>query len=292
MNLTRIPYFLKVAELGSISKATSEVFLSQPALTLQIQALEEELGFALFERHNRGLTLTAQGERLYERAKLLREWQRETSALLEAEDRLQGTIKIGTYTTASSYLLAPWLKNFFREHPDISIEYDYGSVEASIQKLKKLDLDCLIMSEVPEIDGLKKIPLAQDQLILVASSKNKEVPARLTPRDLAHYPFLAYPHKFDFCYREVERKLGKYLALAPTPIISESFDTLKQSLLQDIGITFMPRYLIERELKEKVLRPIEVTGLHLPIQFYFVVRAHSKLSGRVAALQKFLLAQI
>lgn len=291
MNLTRIPYFLKVAELGSISKATSEVFLSQPALTLQIQALEEELGFALFERHNRGLTLTAQGERLYERAKLLREWQRETSALLEAEDRLQGTIKIGTYTTASSYLLAPWLKKFFKDHPEISIEYDYGSVEAAIQKLKKLDLDCLIMSEIPEIEGLKKIPLAQDQLLLVASSKNKEVPARLTPRELANYPFLAYPHKFDFCYREVERKLGKYLALAPTPIISESFDTLKQSLLQDIGITFMPKYLIERELKEKVLRPIEVTGLHLPIQFYFVIRANSKLSGRVTALQNFLLAQ-
>lgn len=291
MNLTRIPYFLKVAELGSISKATSEVFLSQPALTLQIQALEEELGFALFDRHNRGLTLTAQGARLYERAKLLREWQKETSALLAEDDHLRGPIKIGTYTTASSYLLAPVLKSFFNDHPGISIEYDYGSVEAAIHKLKKLDLDCLVMSEVPETEGLKKIPLVRDQLILVASSKNKEVPARLAPRDLANYPFLAYPHKFDFCYREVERKLGKYLAQAPTPIISESFDTLKQSLLQDIGITFMPRYLVEGELKDKTLRPIEVTGLQLPIQFYFVVRAHTKLSGRVEALRSFLIAR-
>lgn len=291
MNLTRIPYFLKVAELGSVSKAAPLVFLSQPALTLQIQALEEELGLSLFERHHRGLKLTAQGERLYQRAKLLSDWERETLSALEEENRPTGVLKIGTYTTASSYLLAPKLKAFFKDFPELSIHYDYTSVETAVEKLKAFELDCLIMSEVPEIDGLKKIPLLQDELILVAAGKNKSVPTRLTPKELSQFPFLAYPHKFDFCYREVERRLGKHLALARTPIVSESFDTLKQSLLYDLGISFMPRYLIERELQERALRKIELVGVQLPIQFYFVVNAFTKLNARTRALKEFLITK-
>ncbi len=291
MNLTRIPYFLKVAELGSISKAAPLVFLSQPALTLQIQALELELGLKLFERMHRGLKLTAQGERLYQRAKLLHDWERETMSALEEESRPTGVLKIGTYTTASSYLLTPKLKAFFLEYPQLSIHYDYSNVESAIDKLKAFELDCLIMSEVPEIDGLKKIPLLHDELVLVAAGKNKSVPTRLAPKDLANFPFLAYPHKFDFCYREVERKLGKHLAKASTPIISESFDTLKQSLLHDLGISFMPRYLIERELRDRTLRIVELSGIHIPIQFFFVVNAFTKMNARTRALKEFLLAK-
>lgn len=287
MNLSRIQYFLKVAELGSISKACSHVFLSQPALTLQIQALEEELGMKLFERHNRGLTLTSSGELLYQRAATLINWQQETLEELNREKLPKGTIRIGTYTTASSYLLPEMLKEFFKSFPEINIEYDYSSVEESINKLKRLEADCLIMSEVPEVEGLKKIPLRSDKLVLVASSRNKKVPAKITPKELENYAFLKYPHKFDYCYREVERKLGKYLAKAPTPVTSESFDTLKQSLLADLGISFMPKYLIEKELQDKTLRTIELSGISLPIQFYLVVKEEDRLSRRVEVLRDF-----
>lgn len=289
MNLSRIPYFLKVAELGSISKASSHVFLSQPALTLQIQALEDELGMKLFERHNRGLTLTTAGELLYERAATLMNWQKETLEQLNSEKLPKGTIRIGTYTTASSYLLPKMLKGFFDSYPEINIEYDYSSVEESINKLKRLEIDCLIMSEVPEVEGLKKLPLKSDKLLLVANSRNKKVPSKITPKDLENFPFLKYPHKFDYCYREVERKLGKYLAKAPTPVTSESFDTLKQSLLADLGICFMPKYLIEKELQEKTLRPIELTGISLPIQFYLVVKDDDRLSRRLETFRDFAL---
>lgn len=288
MNLTRIYYFLKVAELGSVSKASAQVFLSQPALSLQIQALEEELGLKLFERHNRGLILTSQGHVLYQRSKALVEWEKETIEQLQNEDLPRGVIRIGTYTTASSYLLPNRLKKFFTQYPNISLEYDYANIETAIEKLKKLELDCLIMSEVPEIDGIHKYLFKSDELVLVASSKNKKTPGKITPKDLAHYSFLKYPHKFDHCYREIERKLGKYLHQAPCPITSESFDTLKQSLLADLGISFMPHYLVEKEIKDKSLRVIELSGISLPIQFYFVVKANSKLNSRVKAFKDFL----
>ena len=82
MDLNKIEYFQAVASSGNISKASKTVGLSQPALTLQIQALEHSLGFKLFERHNRGLILTEEGKMILVRARALEEWKRETQDII------------------------------------------------------------------------------------------------------------------------------------------------------------------------------------------------------------------
>lgn len=288
MDLNRLSLFLKVAEAGSLSKASAKAFLSQPALSLQIQALEEELKLKLFERHNRGLILTEEGRLLFERAKLLMDWEEETLSILEDQKKPAGLVRIGTYTTISSYLLPSRLHSFLHAYPDIELNYDYSSMDAAIEKVKRRELDMLIMSEVPDQDSLIKIPLSRDKLVLVASGKNKVIPAKLTPSELGEVRFLTYPHKFDYCYREIEKKLGRYLEKAARPITSESFDTLKQSLIHDLGIGFMPRYLIERELADKTLREIELKGIQLPIQFWMVLRPDFIRSHKLRVLKEHL----
>jgi LysR family nitrogen assimilation transcriptional regulator len=208
MNLNRIQLFIKVAEAGSISRAAPKVFLSQPALSLQIQALEEELKVRLFDRHNRGLVLTEEGKLLYERAGILAEWEEETLNILENQKKPAGIIRIGTYTTISSYLLPAKLKPFLDTYPEIELYYEYCSVDDAIEKLKLRELDMIIMSEIPAVDTLIKVPMAKDKLILVASGKNKFVPSRISPSELAGYRFLTYPHKYDYCSGEIESRRG------------------------------------------------------------------------------------
>ncbi|HXH30998.1 MAG TPA: LysR family transcriptional regulator [Bacteriovoracaceae bacterium] len=289
MDLSKILSFKAVADAGSISRATGVVHLSQPALSLQIQALEFELGVKLFERHNRGLILTEEGKLLRERAILLSDWVSETNSLMSGLRSLAGGIRIGTYTTASSYLLAPRLKNFFKEFPKIELKYQYLPTLQILAGLRSLDLDCAIISEVPEVNGIRAIPFFRSELILVCSAKNKSIPTALTPVDLKDFPFLSYPLRLDHCYREVERKFGKYLTTAPVPIESESFDTLKQSLLSDLGITFMPEYLVTSELKEKKIRRISLSSVRLPITFSLVLKKDKKLSPRLEAFKDYLM---
>lgn len=288
MDIAKILSFKAVADAGSISGACSKVHLSQPALSLQIQALEYELGIKLFERHNRGLLLTEEGEALRSRAVMLEEWLSETNSMLAGLKSHEGKIRIGTYTTASSYLLAPKLSAFFSKYPKIEISYQYLTTEEILRKVKNLELDCAVISEVPADDGIDIEPFFDNELILVASSKNKIIPNELTKEELALYPFLSYPLRFDYCYREVDKRFGKYLKSAPMPIESESFDTLKQSLLNDLGMTFMPEYLVKHELKDKKLRKIKIKSPDLPIRFSIITKKDRKLPPRLEVFREFL----
>lgn len=288
MDLNKVKYFQVVATTLNISKASKIVHLSQPALSLQIQSLESELEIKLFERNNRGMLLTEEGKSLYERSQLLIDWEKQTEELMSDLNKPKGLISIGTYTTASSYLITPKLKDFCNQYPDINFTYDYSDTDDIISKIKNLKLDCAIISEVPDDDGIEKIPFYDNELIFVASSDRK-VPSTITASQLQDIDFLSYPLKFDYCYKEVERKLGKYLNKARNVIESTSFDTLKQSLLNDLGMTFMPEYLVKNELKNKTLKKVEVKAMKLPIQFSIVTKKNRKLPTRVEVFKEYLL---
>ena len=88
---------------------------------------------------------------------------------------------------------------------------------------------------------------------------------------------------------EVERKLGKFLKKSNNIIESTSFDTLKQSLLANLGISFMPEYLIKDELNSKILIPTKIKGVKLPIQFSFITKKGRKLPRRVQEFKNYFL---
>jgi DNA-binding transcriptional LysR family regulator len=255
-----------------------------------MQGLEHELDLKLFERNNRGLILTEEGKKLYERAQLLLDWERQTKELMSDLNTPSGVLKVGSYTTASSYLLPPILKQFFNQYPKIQIQYDYSPTDQIISKVKLLDLDCAIISEVPEDSGVMIEPFFKDELVLVAASGRK-IPALIKPSELQNYDFLSYPLKLDYCYKEIDRKLGKYLNKSIKPIESVSFDTLKQSLIYDLGISFMPKYLVMDELKVKKLKIVEIKGIVLPITFSFVTKKGRKLPPRIKVFQKMIMKE-
>lgn len=287
MDLNKIKYFQAVASTLNISKACKLVHLSQPALSLQIQSLENDLGFKLFERNNRGLILTEEGDKLFERSQLLIEWIKETQDTINDLNEPKGKVTVGTYTTASSYLITPKLKPFMNKYNDISISYDYSDTDSIITKIKNLELDCAIISEVPNDPGIEKLPFFNNELILVAH-KDRKIPKVITPSQLTEIDFLSYPLRLDYCYMEVERKLGKYLKKSNNIIESTSFDTLKQSLLADLGITFMPEYLITNQLKSKIIKPIHIKGIKLPIQFSFITKKERRLPKRIQVFKDYL----
>lgn len=286
MDFNKIEHFIAVAQAGSISKATRVLGLSQPALTLQIQALENSLGFKLFERHNRGLLLTEEGKVLLERARVLQDWKRETKDVLEELNEPNGKITVGTYTTASSYLLVPSMRPFFETYPRITLRFLYPSTDEVIGGVKSLAIDCAVLSETPDDPLLENTPFFRSEMIYV-THQNSNLKS-IKPSELSDYPFLSYPVRMDYCYRQIEQRFGKYLKDSAIPIESESFDTLKNALIAGIGNSFMPKYIVQNELKSGVLREVKIKNSSAPVTFSFVTRKGRRLPRRIEVFKEFL----
>lgn len=286
LDLNLLKCFAAVAETGNISKAGSTLNLSQPAISTQIKKLEEQVGQTLFNRHNRGLTLSEAGVELLAYARRIAEIERSMITFFQNESvEPSGVVRVGSYTTATSYLVSAPVTKFLRSYPNVAVNYDYDESKAILRKVGSFELDCAILSDVPQHELLDRTLFFKDRLVFAASPSRPEAKKRgLTPKELVSTEFLSYPHRTDLCYRRVERHYGSYLAKARIVLESTSFDTLKQMLLHGAGCTFIPRYLIAHELMEGKLVEVPVDGPALPIHFYFVTRRNSALSRATRAL--------
>ena len=159
-NLNYYKAFYMVAKYKNISKAADALFISQPAISKSLSRLEENLGCTLFSRTSRGVSLTADGEILYERI-------REAFAAIEAgEEELRhrtelgiGQLRIGVSTTLCKYILLPYLQNFIRQHPHIRITIECQSTLHTVELLESGQIDIGLIG-VPKHHGtLTFLPL-------------------------------------------------------------------------------------------------------------------------------------
>ena len=136
-NLNHYKVFYTVAKHKNISKAADSLFISQPAISKTLSKLEEGLGCTLFNRTSRGVTLTAEGQILYERI-------REAFQVIEAgEEEIRhineleiGQIRIGVSTTLCKYILLPYLNDFIKDYPNIKITIECQSTLHTIEMLE------------------------------------------------------------------------------------------------------------------------------------------------------------
>jgi len=123
MNLTQLRYFVAVARNKSLSRAASDLHISQPALTRQVKVLENELGGDLLQRHARGVILTDLGQVLLERAeRQLRDFEQLRSDVADAAIAPTGRLRIGCPPSLNPYLLVRPLKAFMQTHPKVIVE--------------------------------------------------------------------------------------------------------------------------------------------------------------------------
>lgn len=154
-NLSSYRIFYTVANTGNISKAAKELYISQPAISKSIQKLEESVGCRLFSRSSRGVVLTDEGKLLYDHVSNAFE----TLALGEEKLRRSielgvGHLKIGVSATLCKYMLLPYLKEFIRRNPHISISITCQSTNETLRLLEDNKIDIGLIGKP---DNLKNI---------------------------------------------------------------------------------------------------------------------------------------
>lgn len=192
MNLNFLKTFVTVVEAGNFSRAASRLHLSQPAVSMQMQSLAQDLGAELFRRIGHRLETTEAGAILYQEAKeLLRHWQSTVHQLDSLRQRLRGRLELGASTTPADYLLPPYLSEFYRLHPELELHMQVGSSGEVLAALESGRLDLAVIGYRPQNQDLQCSVLFEDELAAVMSPEHSRAGARnLSPEELLAQPLL------------------------------------------------------------------------------------------------------
>lgn len=174
LNLKQIRTFVKLVEVKSFTRTASELFMTQPAISWQIKALEEEIGFKLIKREERGVLLTKSGEIFFERAtKLVEDFDLLEKEVAEIKNLENGTIRIGASTIPGEFLVPKYLKKFQDKMPNISFDLQVkSSREVEHDLIKNLADLSFTGKKLTAKNGIS-IKVFEDQILMIVGENNE-----------------------------------------------------------------------------------------------------------------------
>jgi len=171
MDFRQIEAFIKVAELGSFSKAASALYVSQPSVSIYISSLEEELDAVLLNRSTRTVCTTLAGGRFLEQAKKMAALKRETIAMLKNLcDDLTGEIRILASSVPALYILPPLLADFHKLHPGISFVMKQADTADVVQGIAAHRADIGFAGSIIADKKCDFVDFATEKLVFVAAN--------------------------------------------------------------------------------------------------------------------------
>ena len=284
----RLKVFRTVAEHLSFRKAAEHLFLTQPAVTLQIKALEDDLGIRLFDRAANRVSLTPQGSLLLTYAKKIAALISQAEQELGSEDgKVSGELSLGVSTTIAQYVLPRLLGAFLDEHPRVQFSLHSGNTDEIVHLLldNKLSLGLI---EGPARDrGIHTEPFMQDELVLI-------MPRAFASDRMSHDQFLAsnllMREQGSGSRRVVELALehaGLKLKSFKHVMDLDSTEAIKSAVEVGLGIGFVSRWAISKELELGALKVVDVPGLKITRHFSLISRTGPEPQGPAAAFRTF-----
>jgi DNA-binding transcriptional LysR family regulator len=294
----RLRVFREVAAQMSFRKAAEVLRLSQPAVSQQIHALEEETGARLFDRQGNQIVLTEAGGVLlgYARqaAALMEEATGELAALRHA---LGGELRLGASTTIAQYILPRMLGAFHREHPGVRLSLVSGNTEEIVELVVEEKVALGLIEGPAMRRGLRVEALMRDAMVLIVGAKHglagreKKGPGRasISLTELAKQPLLLR-ERGSGSRRIVERALkqaGVVLKELAVAIELDSTEAIVSGVEAGLGVGFVSSAAIGKELRLGTVRVVAVDGVEIERDFSFVHLAGEEPAGAAAAFRRF-----
>lgn len=248
MNLKRLEYFCQLAELGNFTRAAQTVGIAQPALTVAIQKLEQEVGLKLINRADKNSLLTAEGVVLYKLAtQLLSQAKQIELELEELKDLERGTIRFGVPAMMGSYYFPKILTEFKQKYPKIKIHLvDQGTV-ALEKKLLDSELDLALIRSDLENPQLRYTKLINEEVVAgMSSSHSLAAEKTISMAQFCQQPLVLF-HEGYFL-REVVSQYSKKHQLPLDIRMETNLIELQKSLVRnEVGITTCLSRILQNE---------------------------------------------
>lgn len=291
----RLKVFRTVAEQLNFRKAAEVLRLSQPAVSQQVHALEEELGVALFDRSGSRVQLTAAGAVLL---KYARRGAQLAAEALEAIGRLEegsaAVLALGASTTPAQYILPRMLGAFQKQHPRTAIRVISGNTERIVSALVKDEIALGLIEGPVSSRDVHKQRFLTDRMVLIVPRKHvwagrDDVPVEA----LAEAPLLMR-ERGSGSRRVVEmalKRAGLRLGRLRPAMELDSTEAIVAGVEAGLGVGFVSEWAIAKELRLGTLKTAKIEGLEIQREFAFIRRAGPELDGAAAAFEQFALRE-
>ena len=247
MELRQLRYFLEIVACGGFTKAAGKLHIAQPALSIAIGKLEEELGAPLFTRSHRKIALTAEGEAFHRHAQsVLQGVALAKQEIADLKGLLKGEVRVGLTPMLSSFFFPKIISTFKRLHPALQISI-YGESAGSIQRMietGELDMG-VIAGQVPA--GIEHHHLLREEVVACIHKSHPLARRKsVSLRELSGKPLIHF--KAGYSLREMVDAAFTREGFFPAVVAETNMFSLVRSLVkEELGLAFLLRMVVARD---------------------------------------------
>ena len=262
MEMTQLEFFLQVIAEGSFSKAADAVGRTQPAVSIAIRRLEEEVGAPLFDRSQKTPTLTEAGQRIQDYAqRILALRDQARGAVAELRELKRGLVRVGANESTSLYLLPQVILAFREKHPDVKVEIYRHVSERLPREVLERNVDFAVLAFEPVDRDLESFCVLRDELALILNPEHPLAKREaVTVEDLGRESFLAHNVKTASRNKVIEVFAEHHTPLNITLELA-TVETIKRFVQLNVGLAFVPHMCVREELERGTLATVPVKGL-------------------------------
>lgn len=289
MNYTlhQLQIFLKISELQSITKASEELHLTQPAVSIQLKNFQDQFPIPLTEVVGRRLFITDFGKEIAQAAeRILNQVQEINYRTMAFQGKLSGRLKISVVSTGK-YVMPFFMSDFMKENPGVDLIMDVTNKTKVVRSLEKNEVDFALVSVLPDKLNVKGVELMPNKLFYV-SSYNRKFPKSPTKRSLFEKVPLIYREPGSATRNAMESFIESNNFSVNKTMELTSNEAVKQAVISGLGCSIMPLIGIKNALKNKDVKIIPVKGLPIITNWNLIWLKSKNLSPAAVAFLDYL----
>lgn len=280
MDLIKLRTFCSIAKKGNFSAVAEELFMSQSAVSQQIQALERRYGVILFDRGNKKVTLTEPGRILYKKAQKMLELEDEINHELDDLRGLRGgELHVGASTTVGNYLMPFYLGHFKRLYPEVKVSLIVENTRIIEEQMLAGMFSLGVVEHKVQNQSLISRPIEKDELVLFVAPNHRWVERKMiTKEELMQEPFITREQGSGT--REVIEETLKEAGVTQLNVVLElgNSSAIKTAVEAELGVSILSRRAVHAQLESNLLKTVDIKGVTLERDFYLITVADRYLS--------------
>lgn len=262
MNYTihQLEIFLKIVQLKSVTKAAEELYLSQPAASMQLKNFQMQFDIPLFELINRRIYITEFGYEVAQSSEqILNEVERLRAKVFKYKGQIKGVLRFSVVSTGK-YIMPYFLTDFIKLHPMTELFIDVTNKKKVLESLSKNEADFSLVSVQPSSDDFEKIDLMPNKLFLIGLKKKKQM-GNETLETILKENSLIFREKGSGTLQLMEHFIETKKLKIDKRMTLMSNEATKQAVLAGLGYSIMPLIGIKNEILNNELHIIPIKGL-------------------------------
>jgi DNA-binding transcriptional LysR family regulator len=284
MDTRQLQAFCAVVEKKSFSHAAEQLGVTQPAVSLQVRALEDRVGQTLLDRSGRRVEPTEAGRRLYRSAQRMLALEEQLLEEVAAEDgRIGGTLAIGASTGPGAHLVPLLLCEFQAQHPDLHVALSIWDTQTVIEKVADRQLELGVVGALRRHRSLEFEPLVRDEIVLAVPPGHSAAGGTITVEELRDETLIVMQEGAGVrqVVEEELRRAGLRLRGVEPKLELGLQESVKSAVSAGYGVSFISRTAVEGELAAGRLAAAQVEGVE-PARQIYIVRARGRTPTRAA----------